>query len=513
MSDLHQLSYHTFTRSFDTQSGDIYLSAAKKAWRRRNELLVDPEPILLIDVAKWREERGNEAILWSESALCYQLSNHPSTQIRAPHIAWEGPLQHALQTSTSALQKTGEFTYDTTSATLRAVEFAAQLTLTTPAKLISKCALSGTRHLTNATIKGTKFAGRTAFRGSQSALHGVGSIASATTSLTSSAVTSTVSTATSTVHVVSHGTASAVNATLHGASQFISTSTHAVVSGITAVGDTTIGVTRLTLNLPLSLAKVSWKATTRSAAWTWGVGEATLELLGELVPTRSTLATLTRWASHLSLSFAVALMLLFAGPVVVLQTQDFLSQANFEIPHVQLPFQTQEAPLPPSPTPTPQPDITSAEDVFSISVPDLKIHSTITPNVDPGNEKEYSAALKKGIAHAAGSALPEQYDFTKTVYLFAHSTDAPWNIARYNAQFYALKDAKPGQEIVVRFWGKDYHYTIETTEIIDAKDVSHLQPQLDEERLVLQTCYPPGTTWKRLLVVAKPTQNGSAQTP
>lgn len=437
MSDLHQLSYHTFTRTFDTQSGEIYLSQAKKTWRRRNELLVDPEPIVLIDLARWREERGNEAIEWSNASISYFLAHHPSTRIQLPSVDWVTPL-----TTTSL-----------------------------------------------------------------SAAHSLGNSASVIEESISTAVHAS-------AHLVSQGVTRTRN-TLYTSSEFLAHSTLKTArftgSMVAQSVQTTGKAAWWTLSLPLSLAKVSANVVIGTAAWSWGVGESTLHLLGSLVPSKDTLATLSRWSSHAAMSFSVALMLLFAGPVVVIQTQDLLAKATQSIPQVQLPFLAAE-PLPeaipsPEPTPTPVPEINSAEDIFSISVPELNIHSTITPNVDPGNEKEYTAALKKGIAHAAGTALPEQYDFTKTVYLFAHSTDAPWNIARYNAQFYGLKDAKPGQEITVRFWGKDYKYVIESTEIIDAKDVTHLQPQLEEERLVLQTCYPPGTTWKRLLVIARPAQN------
>lgn len=252
------------------------------------------------------------------------------------------------------------------------------------------------------------------------------------------------------------------------------------------------------------------------AEWTLGVGEANLALLSQRAPSRHSLATLTRWSGHAALSFSVALMLLFAGPVVVLQTQDLLSQAQALFPQAEAPGQHGLTLPEPSASPTPEPSITSAEDIFSLQIPDLDISSTITPNVDPASEKEYTAALKNGIAHAAGTALPQQFEHTKTIYLFAHSTDAPWNIARYNAQFYALKDAQPGQKITLRFWGENREYTIEEIKIIEATDVTALTPQFDREQLVLQTCYPPGTAWKRLLVIAVPSSesaNLSEETP
>lgn len=209
-------------------------------------------------------------------------------------------------------------------------------------------------------------------------------------------------------------------------------------------------------------------------------------------------------AGNFALSSAVALTLLFGGPIVILETQSLLAKAlNSLNPPIQ---NTQPIQIPVENVPEPEPVVTSAEDVFSISVPSLNIHSAVVANVDAADEAQYTAALKEGIAHAKGSALPDQQEENKTIYLFAHSTDAPWNILRYNAQFYALKDAEIGSEITIRFWGEDYSYIIQDKQIIEAHDVSLMQPQTEQEKLVLQTCFPPGTAEKRLVVIATPVE-------
>lgn len=205
---------------------------------------------------------------------------------------------------------------------------------------------------------------------------------------------------------------------------------------------------------------------------------------------------------------ALALFLLFSTPILILETQPLISQAietwsNFTSSG----SRPLVATVSPTPSLTPEPHITSAEDVFSVSIPALDIHSVVVPNVDANDPLDYTPALKEGIAHAKGSGLPEQLDTNKTIYLFAHSTDSPWNILRYNAQFYALKDAEVGQEIDLTFWGKKYSYTIAEKRIVEANDTAALQPQTDQEQLILQTCYPPGTVNKRLLVIATPSVN------
>lgn len=156
----------------------------------------------------------------------------------------------------------------------------------------------------------------------------------------------------------------------------------------------------------------------------------------------------------------------------------------------------------PEPSPTAEPEINTAHDYFSVDFPRLNISSRIIPNVDPGSATDYEASLKLGVAHAKGTGLPDDTSENKTIYLFAHSTNAAFNIQRYNAQFYALKDSIAGDSINVRYWGQDYEYIVEEIKIVDANDTTYLQPQTDRELLILQTCYPPGTTWKRLVVIA-----------
>ena len=118
--------------------------------------------------------------------------------------------------------------------------------------------------------------------------------------------------------------------------------------------------------------------------------------------------------------------------------------------------------------------------------------------MDAGNPAEYNAALKLGVAEAKGLSHPGQKG---TTYLFAHSTDSPVNFARYNAVFYLLDKLKVGDEAEVVYMGEAYKYRVVSVQILASSDTRYLVPQKEKELLVLQTCYPPGTSWKRLVVV------------
>ncbi len=150
--------------------------------------------------------------------------------------------------------------------------------------------------------------------------------------------------------------------------------------------------------------------------------------------------------------------------------------------------------------------LTPPDTYFSIVIPRIGAASRVIINVDPNNETEYLAALQKGIAHAKGSVFP---GMPGTSFYFAHSTDSIWNVGRYNAVFYLLKDMQVNDDIYLFFKNYRYNYKVTQTEILDANDVTLLvNAQKDrEEKIVLQTCWPPGTTWKRFIVIAKPVKS------
>ncbi|MDO8618922.1 MAG: sortase [Candidatus Daviesbacteria bacterium] len=137
---------------------------------------------------------------------------------------------------------------------------------------------------------------------------------------------------------------------------------------------------------------------------------------------------------------------------------------------------------------------------FGIVIEKINANSKVIANVNPGNEKEYTAALARGVAHAAGTAFPGEKG---NIYLFSHSIDAPWNIIRFNAIFYLLREVEKGDRIVMFYQGKRFDYIVYDKTIADPNDVSYLTNTYDDSVLTLQTCDPPGTLFHRLIVRAK----------
>lgn len=138
---------------------------------------------------------------------------------------------------------------------------------------------------------------------------------------------------------------------------------------------------------------------------------------------------------------------------------------------------------------------------FSIYIPKIDARAKVIPNVNAGNYNQYTNALQEGVAHAAGTHFPGQ---GRLVYLFSHSTDTPLNFARYNAVFFLVRKLEVGDRIIVYFMGEEHKYVVTNKVITEASDTSWLTDKGDGERLVLQTCDPPGTSIRRLIIEAVP---------
>lgn len=187
---------------------------------------------------------------------------------------------------------------------------------------------------------------------------------------------------------------------------------------------------------------------------------------------------------------SIALIIFIFGPILKEELKyslNSLSKVKFVVATEQL--SSFEKPLSP-----PNED-------FSIIIPKIAAVAPIIADVDSQNKNAYLSALKKGVAHAKGTAYPGE---PGNVYLFAHSTDTFYNIGRYNAVFYLIGKLDKGDEIDIFYQGRQIKYEVYDKKIVPADETKYLGSISDsEDTLTLQTCYPPGTDWKRLIVVAK----------
>lgn len=145
-------------------------------------------------------------------------------------------------------------------------------------------------------------------------------------------------------------------------------------------------------------------------------------------------------------------------------------------------------------------DLTPPNTDFSIIIPKIAAVAPVVDNVDSQDAKSYLPALYRGVAHAKGTAYPGQIGNT---YLFAHSTDAFYNVGRYNAVFYLIGKLENGDEVDVWYKGQKIKYEVYEKKVVEANANQYLGSVGPGSTLTLQTCYPPGTTIKRLVVIAK----------
>ncbi len=140
-----------------------------------------------------------------------------------------------------------------------------------------------------------------------------------------------------------------------------------------------------------------------------------------------------------------------------------------------------------------------------ITIPKIFVDEPVIYNVDPNNADIYNAALKQGIAHASGTSFPDNGNLG---YYFAHSS-APEFRSQYNAIFYLLGKLESGDSIFLWHHGKRYEYEVAWTLETTPENVSFLHDTYDKETIVLQTCWPAGTTRGRLLVFAQRVEDSS----
>jgi len=135
---------------------------------------------------------------------------------------------------------------------------------------------------------------------------------------------------------------------------------------------------------------------------------------------------------------------------------------------------------------------------FYIEIPKINIASEIIANVDPFDETKYRKALEKGIAHARNTSLPGEKG---TTFLFAHSSDTPWRITRYNIAFFRLPELGKDDQIIIVRDGRMFKYRVREKKTVWPNEVNYLL-NTNKTQLILQTCVPIGTSLQRLLVFA-----------
>lgn len=140
------------------------------------------------------------------------------------------------------------------------------------------------------------------------------------------------------------------------------------------------------------------------------------------------------------------------------------------------------------------------DETFGIVIPKIGANASVIPDVDWQDERVYQQALTKGVAQAKGTAKP---GMPGNVFLFSHSGVDFFQASRYNAVFYLIDKLQSEDEIILFYQKEKFLYRVTEKKIVNQDEVEYLTGDGSQETLTLMTCYPAGTTLKRLLVRAE----------
>lgn len=141
---------------------------------------------------------------------------------------------------------------------------------------------------------------------------------------------------------------------------------------------------------------------------------------------------------------------------------------------------------------------------FGIVIPKIDVNSPVVPNVDSFNYADYINALRSGVAHAKGTAFPGSTKAANNnVFLFAHSAVNPIQARMYNSVFYLLRKLAVGDRVILYYKGKRYDYIVFDKKVVEATDTRYITQPSKDPIVTLQTCDPPGSSLRRLIVTAR----------
>ncbi len=139
-----------------------------------------------------------------------------------------------------------------------------------------------------------------------------------------------------------------------------------------------------------------------------------------------------------------------------------------------------------------------------LEIPDLKVNAPIIWSTDP---KNFDKDLQIGVIHYPGTAVPGDIG---TTYISGHSSNYTWAKGDYNHVFTYLNNLADNASFkitVVQKNGKDaiFHYVVTGRKQYSPTDPEQYQ-NTGKSTVALSTCWPVGSTAKRLVVFGELTQ-------
>ncbi len=115
-------------------------------------------------------------------------------------------------------------------------------------------------------------------------------------------------------------------------------------------------------------------------------------------------------------------------------------------------------------------------------------------------EKEVQGYLRDGVVHYPGTASPGQIG---NAFFTGHSSYYPWDKGNFKDVFANLNKLNIGDEYIIFFQQKKYRYRVVEKKEVSPLEVGVLEQPENKKLSTLMTCWPLGTTFRRLIVVAE----------
>jgi len=113
-------------------------------------------------------------------------------------------------------------------------------------------------------------------------------------------------------------------------------------------------------------------------------------------------------------------------------------------------------------------------------------------------DKIFMKELENGIVRYPGSARPWEIGNS---FIFGHSSNFWWAKGDYNDVFARINDIQIGDDVIVYYEQKKFVYRITEKEVIKPGDISILSRDENKKEITIMTCWPIGTTQKRMIVI------------
>lgn len=133
-----------------------------------------------------------------------------------------------------------------------------------------------------------------------------------------------------------------------------------------------------------------------------------------------------------------------------------------------------------------------------LTIPKISVSSPIVYSLSD-SENDIQKDLEKGVAHFNGTMMPGEKG---KILIIGHSSVPSGYNGSYGMVFTTLNDLENKDEINIYSKNKRYTYQVFKKEITEPV-LKKLEEKTDDSILVLMTCWPPGTSWKRLFIYAK----------